>query len=64
MKKNRLRTQVIIVFTTLVVGLLNTVFLRPEDIGTWKNYVGYTFLIICLVNVVILLLMLLKRSIK
>ncbi|WP_340111849.1 hypothetical protein [Maribellus mangrovi] len=64
MKKNRLSNQIIIVATTLVVGLFNTVFIRPEDIGTWKNYVGYAFLVICLVNVIILFLIIRKRSIK
>lgn len=64
MKKNRLRNQIIIVATTLIIGLFNTLFLRPEDIGTWKNYVGYVFLIICLVNIVILLLGIRKKNIK
>lgn len=56
MKKNRTLSLIIIIVTTLIVGLFNTVLLRPEDVGTWKNYVGYAFLLICLVNVVILLI--------
>ena len=64
MKKNRLRNQIIIIATTLVLGVFNTVLLRPEDVGTWRNYVGYAFLFICLVNVVILLFMLRNRSRK
>lgn len=62
MKKNRLINQIIIVVTTLIVGLFNTILLRPEDVGTWKNYVGYAFLAICLVNVVILLVILRRKS--
>jgi len=62
MKKNRLVNQIIIVVTTLVLGLFNTVLLRPEDAGTWKNYAGYAFLLICLVNLVILFLFLRKRN--
>jgi uncharacterized membrane protein len=31
--------------TFILIGLMNTVFIRPEDIGSWKNYVGYLFLI-------------------
>lgn len=29
----------------LIVGLMNTVFIRPEEVGTWKNYIGYALLI-------------------
>ena len=35
----------------LIVGLLNTVFIRSEDIGTWKNYVGYAVLLLAIVDV-------------
>lgn len=62
MKKNRLVNQIIIVVTTLVVGLFNTLLIRPEDVGTWKNYVGYVFLIIALVNIVILFLIIRKKA--
>jgi len=34
----------------IVIGLMNTVFIRPEDIGTWKNYVGYGFLLVAVVD--------------
>ncbi|WP_321369523.1 hypothetical protein [uncultured Draconibacterium sp.] len=61
MKKNRTLSLIIIIVTTLIVGLFNTVLLRPEDVGTWKNYVGYAFLLICLVNVVILLIILPRK---
>ena len=30
----------------ILIGLMNTVFIRQEDIGSWKNYVGYLFLLI------------------
>ena len=29
----------------IVIGLFNTVFIRPEDVGGWKNYLGYAFLL-------------------
>ncbi len=64
MKKNRLLNQTIIVAATLIIGLFNTVLLRPEDIGTWKNYVGYGFLVICLVNIVILFFIIRKNNAK
>ncbi|TNE62191.1 MAG: hypothetical protein EP344_05255 [Bacteroidetes bacterium] len=38
----------------VVIGLLNTVFVRPEDIGSWKNYAGYGFLLLALVDAVVL----------
>ena len=38
----------------IIVGLMNTVFLKPEDIGTWKNYIGYAFLIGAVLNIVYL----------
>jgi len=34
----------------IVLGLLNTLLIRPEDIGTWKNYLGYAFLLIGIVD--------------
>ena len=34
----------------IIVGLMNTVFIKPEDIGTWKNYVGYGFLLLAVVD--------------
>ena len=30
--------------TFLIVGVFNTVLIRPEDSGSWKNYLGYLFL--------------------
>ncbi len=32
--------------TFIIVGLLNTVFIRAEDVGSWKNYIGYAFLVV------------------
>lgn len=29
-----------------ILGLLNTALLRPEDVGTWKNWVGWVLLLI------------------
>lgn len=36
--------------TFIIVGLMNTAFIRLEDIGSWKNYVGYLFLIFAVVD--------------
>jgi hypothetical protein len=52
----------IIIFT--VIGLMNTVFLKPEDVGTWKNYVGYGFLLIAIIELIYYLLILKRRKIE
>ncbi|MCL6097938.1 MAG: hypothetical protein M1391_05120 [Bacteroidetes bacterium] len=40
----------IVVF--VVLGLLYTVFISPEETGTWKYYFGFVLLFIALVDVV------------
>lgn len=39
----------------LTVGLFNTVLIRAEDIGSWKNYAGYAFLLLALIDSVVLI---------
>lgn len=34
------------VILLIIVGVFNTVLIRPEEAGTWKNYLGYALLII------------------
>jgi hypothetical protein len=34
----------------LVVGLMNTILIKPEDIGSFKNYLGYGLLILGLID--------------
>jgi len=46
----------------VIIGLLNTVFIRPEDIGTWKNYVGYGVLLVAIVDIFFLVKRYLKRN--
>ena len=49
------KTTLILIFTTtLLVGLMNTVLIRAEDVGSWKNYVGYLFLLIAMINFILL----------
>ena len=33
-----------------IIGLMNTVLIRPEDVGSWKNYLGYFFLLLAVVD--------------
>ena len=46
------------IFRTLgfiIVGLFNTLFIKPEDLGTFKNYLGYLLLVIGIVDTVFLI---------
>ena len=57
-------TKIIISFIgSGIVGLGNTLLIRPEDIGSWKNYVGYVFLIISAANLIWLFVILYKKKI-
>jgi hypothetical protein len=42
--------------TTLfwVIGLMNTVWIRAGDVGTWKNYLGWAILTVAVVDTVVL----------
>ena len=49
----------------IIVGLFNTVFIKPEDVGTWKNYVGYAFLELAVLDIFFLIKpLLIKRNEK
>jgi len=55
MKLQKTRWTIIRTLLFLVVGLMNTVFIKTEDIGSWKNYVGYALLVFALIEIVYLL---------
>jgi hypothetical protein len=40
--------------TFLIIGLMNTALIKPEDIGTWKNYVGYAFFLVAVLDTIYL----------
>lgn len=46
----------------VIIGLLNTVFIRPEDIGTWKNYFGFGILLLAIVDIFFLVKQYLNRK--
>jgi len=48
--------------TFLIVGIFNTVLIRTEDIGTWKNYIGYILLIIGIIDAYFLIKNYLRRG--
>lgn len=39
----------------LIIGLMNTVFIRTEDVGSIKNYLGYLFLLVALIDAIFLI---------
>ncbi|MCA9741650.1 MAG: hypothetical protein H6695_01445 [Deferribacteres bacterium] len=45
----------------IIIGLMNTVFIRPEDVGSWKNDVGIGLLILAAIQIVYLFVALRKR---
>ena len=45
----------------IVIGLLNTAFIRPEEIGNWKNYLGFAFLIVAAIDLTFLLIKVIMR---
>lgn len=40
--------------TFYIVGLFNTLLIKSEDVGTWKNYLGYLLLLIALTDTILL----------
>ena len=35
----------------VLIGLMNTALIRPEDVGSWKYYAGIAFLIIAVADI-------------
>ena len=51
MTKAKLYWPIIRTIIFIILGLMNTVFIKPEDIGTLKNYIGYAFLVLAVIGV-------------
>ena len=47
---NKMTWHLIRTFTFYVIGILNTLLIKPEDVGSWKNYLGYAFMIIAVLD--------------
>jgi hypothetical protein len=45
----------------IVIGILNTVLIRQQEIGTWKNYLGYLLLTVGVIELAIFLIKMLNR---
>ncbi len=39
-----------------IVGLFNTLLVRPMDVGTWKNWLGWLLLALALLDTISLLI--------
>ena len=39
----------------LIAGTFNTILIRPEDVGTWKNYLGHALLILGILDAIFLI---------
>jgi len=37
------------------IGLMNTIFIKPENIGSWENYLGYLILILAVVDTIVII---------
>lgn len=61
-KKTNLLPFLIIAMIALIIGLMNTFFLKPEDIGSWKNYVGLAFILIAIFNIIIVVFIIRKKK--
>ena len=48
--------------TFTAIGIMNTILIRPEDIGTWKNYLGYGLLFLAVIDAIFLLSILIKKQ--
>jgi len=48
--------------TFLIVGIMNTLLIRAEEIGTWKNYLGYVFLAFVVLDIVMYLIKKKKKA--
>jgi hypothetical protein len=44
-----------------IIGVLNTLFLRPEHVGGWRQWVGIVFLVIALADTIALIVGFVRR---
>lgn len=55
MKKSKLFWRISRTLLFLFIGLNYTILLKTEAVGSWRNYLGYVFLIIALIDTVLLI---------
>ena len=52
MNSGKLVWHAIRTFTFYLIGAMNTIMIRPEDVGTFKNYLGYVLLVLAVADTV------------
>lgn len=60
MKSSKKSWPVIRTFLFLILGLMNTAWAKAEDLGSWKNYLGYLFLLLFVIDATVLVYQQLK----
>ncbi len=55
MRKGKFFWTIIRTFIFIVAGLMNTVWIRPADIGSWENYLGYVLLLFAAYDIAMLI---------
>jgi hypothetical protein len=38
-----------------LIGLMNTAFIKTENIGSWENYLGYAILILAVIDTIVII---------
>lgn len=47
-----------------LIGLMNTIFIKPENIGSWENYLGYLILLLAVVDTIVIIMKYLRNKKK
>lgn len=55
MSKGKFFWTIIRTLTFIIVGLMNTLLIRPGEIGSWKNYLGYALLLLAAYDIAMLI---------
>jgi len=48
----------------IIIAVFNTILLRPEDVGGWKNYLGYVIWIFAVYDLYLLIRHFIKKNIE
>jgi len=64
MKSNPIWRNIIIITGPLTIGIMNTLLLKKEDIGTWKNYLGILILMLGIMNLIMAFVTNLSQKLK
>ncbi|MCS5491127.1 hypothetical protein [Algoriphagus limi] len=60
--KQKISWNVIRTILFITIGLMNTVFVKAEDVGSFKNYLGYALLVLGLIDAFFLIRSKLKKA--